>query len=189
MRDDIPAVDRRDDVREVSRLMVESDLNLLPVCTTARPSRGIATARSIVRAVQPNLDALDVNDVYTQDLVSVDPDTTLGEVINTLRTHGISRVPVVEATSEGDQAETSGRTNDDEEGEEPIRREAVGMASYYDVIDFIVRENQRMEGGSTKGIRRPRRQRIAGVTTAPTRATATAPATSTACSTSRSGTS
>jgi|GEM_PF-61853 len=150
MRDDVPQVDRRDDIREVSRLMVESDLNLLPVYD-GEVFEGIATASSIVRAVRPNLDALDVNDVYTQDLVSVDPDTTLGEVINTLRTHGISRVPVVEETGEGDRAATSGRTSDGAEREEPTRREAVGMASYYDVIDFIVRENQRMEGGSTAG--------------------------------------
>jgi CBS domain-containing protein len=150
MRDDIPQIDVRDDIREVSRLVVESDLNLLPVYD-GDAFEGIATAGSIVRAVQPNLDALDVSDVYTRDLVAVDPETTLGTVINRLRTHGISRVPVIENTGGSGRTETTERTSGDTEIEEPTERDAVGMASYYDIIDFIVRENQRMEGGNTGG--------------------------------------
>lgn len=171
MRDDIPRIDRRDDVREVARLMVESDLNLLPVYD-GEQFEGVVTAESLARAVRPNLDALDVSDVYSQDMISVTPDTTLGEVINTLRTHGISRVPVIEDETAADErapgdtttgesaspraaTESGGPTVQEEaaadtQGQGPVR-EAVGLASYFDLLEFIVRETDQQEGGNAGG--------------------------------------
>lgn len=172
MRDDIPRIDRRDDVREVARLMVESDLNLLPVYD-GEDFEGVVTAESLAEAVRPNLDALDVSDVYSQDLVSVAPDTTLGEVIHKLRTHGISRVPVIEDKTESDERSpgdtTTGESSSardaadesdgpgaqpeamtDVQGQGPVR-EAVGLASYFDLLEFIVRSIGQEEGGDVGG--------------------------------------
>ncbi len=172
MRDDVPHVDRRDDVREVARLMVESDLNLLPVYD-GEQFDGVVTAWSIAEAVRPNLDALDVADVYSQDLISVAPDATLGEVINTLRTHGISRVPVVQDKTESDERSPGDTTTGesasardatdesdgsgaqraamaDAEGQGPVR-EAVGIASYFDLLDFVVRNIDQQQGGDAGG--------------------------------------
>ena len=127
LRDDYPAIDVSDDVREVARLMVESELNLLPVYDGDQ-FEGVVTTQSVTRAVEPFLDAIDVNDVYTRDLRSVDPDTTLGEVINTLRTNRISRVPVI-----------------DDDGD------AVGMISTYDLLSFTVRATEQQQGGDHAG--------------------------------------
>lgn len=122
-----PRVSRTEDVRETARLMVESDLKLLPVFD-GEALYGVTTDRDILKLVESYLDALDVSDVYTRDLIYVEPETTIGEVIHTLRDHGISRVPVV---------------NDDEE--------AVGLISVYDLVDFVIREMNREQGGSHEG--------------------------------------
>jgi len=122
-----PRVDRTEDVREVARLMVESGLKLLPAFE-GEQFVGVVTDRSILRVVRENLDALDVEDVFTRDLVYVSPETTLGEVIGTLRNHGVSHVPVVD----GD-------------------RRPVGMVSIYDLVEFATREMKREQGGSHDG--------------------------------------
>lgn len=122
-----PRVSRTEDVRETARLMVESELKLLPVFE-GEEFVGVVTAHGMLRHVLPHLDALDVEDVYTRDLVHVAPDTTMGEVLNALREHGITRVPVVD---------------DDDR--------AVGLISVYDLVEFTVREMQREQGGTHEG--------------------------------------
>lgn len=122
-----PRVSRTEDVRETARLMVENDLKLLPVFD-GEEFYGVVTDRNLLTVVKPNLDALDVEDVYTRDLVYVEPETTMGEILHTLRENGISRVPVVDES-----------------------KEAIGMVSVYDLVDFTVREMSREQGGSTEG--------------------------------------
>ncbi|MFB6165737.1 MAG: CBS domain-containing protein [Haloarculaceae archaeon] len=134
MRDDPPRVSRTEDVRETARLMVESQLKLLPVFE-GENFYGVITARDLAEAVRPNLDALDVSDVYTQDLISVDPDTELGQIIHTVREQGISRVPVIEEADTGSA----------------IDRTAVGMVSIYDLVGFILRQVDQEEGGDPGG--------------------------------------
>ena len=121
-----PTVDRTEDVREVARLMVENEVKLLLV-EEADDFYGVVTARDLIRDVRENLDALSVADVATRDVVTVDPETTIGEAINTIRTSGFSRVPVVE---DGD---------------------VLGMVSVHDLVDFTTRAVDRQKGGSTKG--------------------------------------
>ena len=118
-----PRIERTEDVRETARLMVENELKLLPVFEDGR-FEAVVTASDLLSMVQENLGALDVSDVYTQDLISVEPETTVGEVIHTIRTHKFTRVPVV----------------DDDE--------AVGMISVYDLIDFTTRQVEREQGGN-----------------------------------------
>ncbi|MFD1588103.1 CBS domain-containing protein [Halorientalis brevis] len=134
MRDDPPRVSRTEDVRETARLMVESQLKLLPVFEGDQFD-GVVTARGIAEAVRSNLDALEVADVYTQDLVTANPDTTLGEVLHRIREHGISRLPVI------NEASTGGG----------VTREALGMVSIYDLLAFILRETTQEKGGDSGG--------------------------------------
>lgn len=121
-----PRVSQTEDVRETARLMVENDLDLLPVFEGDQ-FYGVITAFGLLEHVLPNLNALTVGDVHSQDLLTVEPETTLGEVINFIREYGISRLPVVD-------------------GDNPV-----GMVSVYDLVDFTVREMERAQGGSTDG--------------------------------------
>lgn len=117
-----PKVGRREDVREVSRLMVEGNSKVLPVME-GENLYGVVTADSLLDAVNSNLSVLDVDDVFTQDLVSVGSGTTVGEIINVLRENGISRVPVIDG---GD---------------------LVGIVTIYDILDFTVRKERKNKGG------------------------------------------
>lgn len=122
-----PKVERTEDVREVARLMVENELRLLPVFEN-REFVGVVTAESVLGLVQDNLNVLDVGDVSTRDLIAVEPGASLGQVINRLREHKITRVPVVVESGEPE-----------------------GMVSVYDVVDFVVREVDREQGGAPEG--------------------------------------
>lgn len=122
-----PRVERTEDVREVARLMVENELRLLPIFED-REFVGVVTAESLLGLVEENLDVLDVADVYTRDLIAVESGTGLGTVINRLREHKITRVPVL--------------------AEDGVPE---GMVSVYDVVDFVVREVDREQGGAPEG--------------------------------------
>ncbi|WP_415383586.1 CBS domain-containing protein [Halosimplex sp. TS25] len=126
MRDDVPHVDRGDDIREVARRMVESEFTILPVYD-GDDFAGVVTNESVAAATEQFLDAVDVSDVYSRDLRSVGPETTLGEVIHELRTNAISRVPVID---DGD---------------------AVGMISTFDLLEFTIRETNQEQGGNASG--------------------------------------
>ncbi|MDY7081105.1 MAG: CBS domain-containing protein [Halobacteria archaeon] len=118
-----PKVGRREDVREVARLMIESNSKTLPVFE-GKNLFGVITADALLREVNSNLSVLSVDDVYTKDLTSVTPETTVGKVINTLRENGISRVPVIE----------NGNLE--------------GIVTRYDIIGFSVRDmNKDNKGG------------------------------------------
>ncbi|MFC7197759.1 CBS domain-containing protein [Halosimplex aquaticum] len=127
MRDDVPHVDRSDDIREVARRMVESEFTILPVYD-GDDFAGVVTNESVAAATEQFLDAVDVSDVYSRDLRSVGPETTLGEVIHELRTNAISRVPVI-----------------DDDGD------AVGMISTFDLLEFTIRETKQEQGGHASG--------------------------------------
>ncbi|QLG61134.1 CBS domain-containing protein [Halorarum salinum] len=116
-------VDVDDDVRRVARLMVGSNATVLPVFD-GDDLRGVITAEALLAEVQPYLRVLSVEDVYSGELVSISPETTLGEVLHTLRERRITHLPVVEGS------------------------EAVGIVSIYDVLEFTTREMQRGQGGS-----------------------------------------
>lgn len=122
-----PKVSRHEDVREVARLMVESELKMLPVFDEGEKFVGVVKAMNLVDEVQENLNALDVEDVYTQDLISVERETTVGQVINHLLENRISRVPVVEDGT------------------------AEGMVSMSDLVEFTVRQVDQEQGGNADG--------------------------------------
>lgn len=112
-----------DNVREVARLMVGGNVHLLPVFKND-DLYGVVTADAVLEKVQPFLNVLSVEGVYTHDLVTVDSATTIGETLHVLREHKITHLPVT-----------------DEE-------DVVGIVSLFDVLDFSGREIQKEQGGS-----------------------------------------
>ncbi len=123
-----PRIDKHEDVREVARLMVESDFKILPV-KEGDTVYGVVTSDELLREVNSQLEVLSVEDVYTQDLVTVTPDTTVGRIINIFRENAISRVPVVD-------------------------NGLVGIVSLYDILGFSVREETPDKGGGGTGEKR-----------------------------------
>jgi CBS domain-containing protein len=120
----VPTVERTEDVREVARLMIGSDAKTLPVLDDDGVV-GVVTGDAVLEAVRPFLDAVTVEDAYTEELISATSETTVGKALNLLREAGIAHLPVVD---EGD---------------------LVGMLSLYDVIDFTTRGGTKSQGGSS----------------------------------------
>ncbi|MGM0591430.1 MAG: CBS domain-containing protein [Halobacteriota archaeon] len=112
-----------ENVRTVARLMVGSDSMVLPVVEDGRV-RGIVSADGILQAVSQYLGVLTVADVATDELVTADPESTLGAVIHDLRDHRITHMPVVDGDS------------------------LVGIVSLYDLMEYTAREMRRSQGGS-----------------------------------------
>jgi CBS domain-containing protein/ribosome-associated translation inhibitor RaiA len=122
----VPRVEPDADVREVARLMLDGDTRLLPVFE-GDDLVGVVTADDLLAAVEEFLDVASVADVVTTDLVTVAPEDTFGTVLNTLREHRFTHLPVVE----------EGR--------------AVGILSLYDVTELSARATDRSQGGDAGG--------------------------------------
>jgi CBS domain-containing protein/ribosome-associated translation inhibitor RaiA len=122
-----PQVDRTDDVRRVARVMVEGGVKVAPVFEADR-LWGVVTGDAILEAVLENLDALDIGEIYTEDVVTITEDTHMGQAINLLREHGISRLPVL-----------------DEDGH------LSGMATTHDIVDVVIRDMDKATRGDRAG--------------------------------------
>lgn len=122
----VPTVERTEDVREVARLMIGSDVKTLPVVDDGRVV-GVVTGDTVLEAVRPFLDAARVDDAYTAELVSATPETTIGKALNLLREAGIAHLPVVD-------------------GDDPV-----GVVSLYDIVEFTTRGGSKSQGGSSSG--------------------------------------
>ncbi|PSP66814.1 CBS domain-containing protein [Halobacteriales archaeon QS_1_69_70] len=127
VRNNVPTVERTDDVREVARMLVEGATKIAPVFEGGR-LWGIVTEDAILEAVLENLDVLTVQQIYTEEVVTLAEDDTLGKAINHLREHGISRLPVVNE---------NGRLT--------------GMVTTHDIADFAVRTMERQRKGDRSG--------------------------------------
>jgi len=122
-----PKVERTADVRETARVLVESGTKIAPVFE-ANKLWGVITDDDILRAVLDNLDALTVEDIYTADVTTATEDTEVGQAINQLREHGISRLPVL-----------------DEDGN------LTGMVTRHDIVDVVVRDMDKATRGERAG--------------------------------------
>ncbi|MFD1585398.1 CBS domain-containing protein [Halorientalis brevis] len=122
-----PNVERTDDVREVARVLVEGGTKIAPVFE-AGDLWGIVTTNEILDAVLENLDAIDVEDIYTESVITVEEDTHIGQAINLLREHSISRVPVL-----------------NEDGN------LSGMTTTHDIVDIVVRDVDKATTGDRAG--------------------------------------
>ena len=85
-------------VVEAARLMREQDIGSLPI-TDDEQLVGMITDRDITmrvvaEAADPN--ATSVDDVYSRDLISVEPDNDLEEALGLMARHQVRRLPVVE---------------------------------------------------------------------------------------------
>ncbi|MFB6092635.1 MAG: CBS domain-containing protein [Haloquadratum sp.] len=122
----VPRLAPDEDVRKVAQLMIDSDSHYLPVFEGTELV-GVVTAADVLDAVKPFLDAATVEQAYTADLVSVDPETTFGEAVHLLRENRFTHLPVVDGG------------------------EVVGILSLYDLVGLAVRAPDRSQGGDAGG--------------------------------------
>jgi len=85
-------------VVEAARLMREGDIGSLPITDDEKlvgmiTDRDITT-RVVAEAADPNQTA--VGDVYSRDLISVEPDEDLEDALGLMARHQVRRLPVVE---------------------------------------------------------------------------------------------
>ncbi|MFB6130159.1 MAG: CBS domain-containing protein [Salinigranum sp.] len=122
-----PRVDRHEDVREVARMLVEGDTRIAPVYEGGR-LYGVVTGDAILEAVLDNLDALTVEQIYSDDPITVGEKDRVGQAINRLRENGISRLPVL-----------------DDDGR------LTGVITTHDIVEFVVRDVDRQGRGDRRG--------------------------------------
>ena len=127
VRSNVPSVERTNGVRDVARMLVEGGTKIAPVYEGDN-LWGVVTEDAILEAVLENLDVLTVEQIYTEEVVTLAEDDTLGKAINHLREHGISRLPVVN---------DSGRLT--------------GMATTHDIMDMAVRNMSKTTRGDRSG--------------------------------------
>ncbi|MFO7925803.1 MAG: CBS domain-containing protein [Halobacteriota archaeon] len=126
-RSNVPRVDRESGIREVARMLVEGGTKVAPVFENGE-LWGIITEDKILEAVIDNLDVLTVEQIYTENVVTLRDDDRLGKVINYLRENDISRLPVVNE---------NGRLT--------------GMVTTHDIAEFAVRTMERQHRGDRSG--------------------------------------
>jgi len=124
-----PRIDHHEDVRETARLLVEGDVRIAPVFRGEQLT-GIITTDGILSAVLDNLDALTVDQIYSEDVIDITAKSTVGQAINRLREHGISRLPVVDSNGS-----------------------LTGVITTHDIVDFVVRDHERQHKGDRSGDR------------------------------------
>lgn len=123
----VPRLSSDEDVHRIADLMVESGSHLLPVFEEGMLI-GVVTADRILEETEPFLDVGTVDDAFSRDLLTVEPDTSLARVLELLREHRITHLPVVENDS------------------------AVGIVSLADLTDLTVRASHRSQGGDAGGV-------------------------------------
>ena len=85
-----PKVTRTENVRDVARQLVEGGVKVAPVFENDA-LWGIVSEDAILDAVLENLDVLAVEEIATDDVVTVTEDDHVGQAINAMREEGISR--------------------------------------------------------------------------------------------------
>ncbi len=127
MRTNAPQIDRNENIRDVARMLVEGGTKVAPVFED-NDLWGIITEDAILEAVLDNLDVLTVEQIFTDDVVTLREDDHLGKAINYLRENDISRLPVVNEN-----------------------RRLSGMVTTHDIADFAVRTMERQHSGDRSG--------------------------------------
>lgn len=117
-----PNIERTDNIRDVARSLVEGGTKVAPVFE-AGDLWGVIDEDLILEAVLENLDSLTVEQIYTENPITIHENATLGQAINRLREHGVSRLPVV-----------------DDDGN------LAGVVTTHDVVNFATRKEQRITG-------------------------------------------
>ncbi len=123
----VPQIDRHEDIRVVARYLVEGGTKVAPVFEND-DLWGVITEDLVLEAVLDSLDALDVSDIYTEEVITVHEDDGVGKAINMLREHDISRLPVI-----------------DDDGH------LVGVTTTHDIADVAVRRMDKLTTGDRAG--------------------------------------
>ena len=95
-------VSDRDSIRDVARIMKDSDTGVVPV-VDGRKIIGLITDRDIVvrgLAEGKDLGTVRVNEIMTRSVRSVREDATVGEALQLMSSADIRRVPVVNGNDE-----------------------------------------------------------------------------------------
>jgi CBS domain-containing protein len=98
MTEDPRSIGSSASVVEAARLMREQHIGSLPI-TDEEKLVGMITDRDIttrVVAEAADLNTTSVEDVYSRDLISVEPDNDLDEALQLMARHQVRRLPVVE---------------------------------------------------------------------------------------------
>jgi CBS domain-containing protein len=122
-----PKVERTDDVRDVARALVEGGTKVAPVFESGN-LWGVVGQDLILEAVLEHLDTLTVEQIYTEEAITIAEDATLGQAINRLREHGVSRLPVV-----------------NQDGN------LTGVVTTHDVVNFATRNVEKTTRGDRSG--------------------------------------
>jgi CBS domain-containing protein len=98
MTEDPRSIGKSVSVVEAARLMREQDIGSLPITDDEKlvgmiTDRDI-TMRVVAEAADPKMTS--VEDVYSRDLISVEPDKDLEEALRLMARHQVRRLPVVE---------------------------------------------------------------------------------------------
>jgi CBS domain-containing protein len=98
MTEDPRSIGASASVVEAARLMREEDTGSLPITDDEQlvgmlTDRDIAT-RVVAEAADPKMTS--VGDIYSRDLISVEPDEDLDEALRLMARHQVRRLPVVE---------------------------------------------------------------------------------------------
>ena len=98
MTEDPRSIGKSVSVVEAARLMREQDIGALPITDGGQligmiTDRDITT-RVVAEAADPKITS--VEDVYSRDLISVEPDNDLDEALRLMARHQVRRLPVVE---------------------------------------------------------------------------------------------
>jgi CBS domain-containing protein len=98
MTDDPRSIGAAESVVEAARLMRDEHIGSLPVTEDERLV-GMITDRDITTRVVAEgsvPETMSVGDVYSRDLISVEPDKDLEEALQLMARHQVRRLPVVE---------------------------------------------------------------------------------------------
>ncbi|HEX8617265.1 MAG TPA: CBS domain-containing protein [Thermoanaerobaculia bacterium] len=96
------SVSAKDSIREVARIMKDSDTGVVPV-VDGRKIIGLITDRDIVvRGVAEgkSVDDMSVNEIMTKSVRSVREDATVGDALNMMSSADIRRIAVVNQNDE-----------------------------------------------------------------------------------------
>lgn len=98
MSTDVSFCSPEDTVIEAAKRMKEINVGAIPICSSNRELLGMVTDRDIViRAVADGtIDNVKVQQVMSNELISVEPGTPVQEASDLMAKHQIRRLPVVE---------------------------------------------------------------------------------------------
>jgi CBS domain-containing protein len=97
MQKDIVTVDVKASAAEASKIMMEKNVGYAVVLEKSQPA-GIITERDLVQKVmakEKDPSMVEVGELMSTPLISIDPDATIEEAVQTMAKKGIRKLPVI----------------------------------------------------------------------------------------------